>query len=110
MSNPFNIPAPKADETAGERRGRHLAEYDHNHAAAASHLPIEVVPTQDAAGPNCPECGRTVVIRADASKGSGWASGTPNGAAEAWQHTFQCSEYAPHPDSIAAHKLVETAN
>jgi predicted RNA-binding Zn-ribbon protein involved in translation (DUF1610 family) len=101
MTNPFNIPAPKPDETANERHARWMAEFDHFHAAAGSQPVIDIAPMQDDAGPNCPECGRTVIIRADASQGSGWASGTRNGAAEAWQHTFQCSEYAPHPDSIA---------
>jgi hypothetical protein len=51
---------------------------------------INVVPLQDELGPNCPDCGRTTIPRAD--------GGT---IAELWQHAVDCPEYLPHPDTIA---------
>ncbi|WP_140416650.1 hypothetical protein [Arthrobacter globiformis] len=51
---------------------------------------IRIVPMQDALGPHCTECERTVIPRA--------SGGTE---AEPWQHAMGCSQYRPHPDSIA---------
>lgn len=101
MTNRFNIPAPADDETPDERHTRHLAEYDHCHDTSIFHALINVAPVQSVGDETCTECGRTIIIRADSSKGVGWASNAPNGTAELWQHTYQCSLYEPHPDSIA---------
>lgn len=51
---------------------------------------INICPTQDALGPNCPECGRTAIPRVSGGT-------TP----EPWQHTTACSQYQPHPLSVA---------
>ncbi len=51
---------------------------------------INLVGTQDALGPNCDTCGRTIIPRT--------SGGT---IAEPWQHALDCPEYLPHPDSIA---------
>lgn len=51
---------------------------------------INIVPLQDALGPNCGTCGRTVIPRADGGS-----------VAERWQHTTDCPDYLPHRDSIA---------
>lgn len=51
---------------------------------------IDIVPTQDGLGPNCTDCGRTVIPRADGGS-----------VAERWQHSMNCPAYAPHPDSVA---------
>jgi hypothetical protein len=81
MTNLSSI-APKSDETANEIRGRHLAEYDHNHSAGQIPDFINRNVTQDHAEPPCVECGRRT-------------------AGESYAHEIGCSGYLPHPDSIA---------
>lgn len=51
---------------------------------------INIVPTQDALGPHCDSCGRSVFPRR--------SGGTEP---ERWQHAIDCPEYQPHPDTIA---------
>jgi predicted RNA-binding Zn-ribbon protein involved in translation (DUF1610 family) len=65
-----------------------MATSDHYTDPSGHH--INIVPMQDAVGPNCPTCGRTVIPRT--------SGGT---VAEPWQHTTACPDYRPHPDSIA---------
>lgn len=89
----------KATETFDERRRRWLETYDHNHAPDGSM--IEIVPTQSVGDPTCSICGRTIIIRGDEARSSGWTSETTNGSPERWQHTLECPEYEPHPNSIA---------
>lgn len=50
---------------------------------------INIVPTQDALGPHCDSCGRSVFPRKGGTE------------PERWQHTTDCPEYLPHPLSIA---------
>lgn len=50
---------------------------------------INLAFAQDAAGPNCSTCGRTVFPR------------NGGNVAEPWQHAIECPKYQPHPDSIA---------
>jgi hypothetical protein len=82
MTAQHNIPAPKADESPHELHTRHLAEYDHNHAAGQIPDFINRNVTQDHAEAPCEECGRRT-------------------AGQAYAHGLACSEYTPHPDSIA---------
>lgn len=82
MSNQYNVPAPKSDETPGELRDRQLAEYDHNHAAGQIPVFINRSVTQDHAETPCTVCGRRT-------------------AGESYAHEIGCIGYQPHPDSIA---------
>ncbi|WP_400158529.1 hypothetical protein [Arthrobacter sp. BPSS-3] len=65
-----------------------MANSDHYTDPTGHHINIGAM--QDALGPNCAECGRTIIPRA--------SGGT---VAEPWQHAMDCSSYRPHPDSIA---------
>lgn len=82
MSNQYNVPAPKSDETPAELHARQLAEYPHNHGAGQGEPFISRSVTQDAAETPCTECGRRT-------------------AGESFAHEIGCSGYQPHPDSIA---------
>lgn len=84
MSNLYNIPAPKSDETANEVHARQMAEYPHNHGAGLGEPFISRNVTQDHAETPCVECGRRT-------------------AGESYAHEIGCSGYLPHPDSIAGH-------
>ncbi|GAB3621795.1 hypothetical protein GCM10027417_30570 [Glutamicibacter endophyticus] len=88
-----------ATETFDQRRQRWYETYDHNHTPDG--VTIQIVPTQSAGDTKCSTCGRTIIIRADEARSTAWASGTPNGSPEKWQHTLECPEYEPHPNSIA---------
>lgn len=65
-----------------------MANSDHYTDVRGHHINLGV--TQDALGPNCDSCGRTIIPRA--------SGGT---VAEPWQHAIDCPNYLPHPDSIA---------
>lgn len=82
MSVESTIPAPKPDETPNELRARLLAEYDHNHAAGQIPVFINRSATQDHAEAPCEVCDRRV-------------------AGQSYSHEIACSNYEPHPDSIA---------
>lgn len=63
-----------------------LPATDHHRTATGPDAVLSLGATQDAAGEQCPDCGRTL---------------NP----QQWFHDIRCPAYMPHPHSLAAEKL-----
>jgi hypothetical protein len=77
-------------ETTDERRARQTDEYDHTHDVNGH--PIQLSQTQDAEGDHCHDCKRSLYT----GNFDVLADTQPH------NHAIGCSNYQPHPTSIAA--------
>lgn len=65
------------------------AGYEHTHTPLSAFLTLSQI--QDAAGEHCPDCGRSVYVGTNSAQDT-----------QPHNHARTCSNYRPHPASIAA--------